>query len=120
MFQSALSSLRPPPVLFLPAKLTHTHPSPNGEGAPSPPRPGFSSLTATPTHFPFPNAPPTGVIYRPPRRIIFHFYGHPFQWKTNLVGIPISQYVYANFHRDFTLTNGFGILCSKKYGVEQR
>ncbi|GBO34613.1 hypothetical protein AVEN_135639-1 [Araneus ventricosus] len=33
----------------------------------------------------------------------------PFSWGfriDELVGIPISQSVYANFHGDFTLTNG--------------
>ncbi|GBN48686.1 hypothetical protein AVEN_30167-1 [Araneus ventricosus] len=40
--------------------------------------------------------------------------GKQAEWITNLIGIPPAPPVYANFHRDFTLTNGFGILCSKK------
>ncbi|GBN60420.1 hypothetical protein AVEN_14414-1 [Araneus ventricosus] len=72
------------------------------------PRPAFSSLSTTPKHFTPPNGPlpHTRVIYRPSRRIVFYFYGHPFQWKTILVGIQILQLVYANFQQDFTLTNG--------------
>ncbi|GBM39123.1 hypothetical protein AVEN_162642-1 [Araneus ventricosus] len=34
--------------------------------------------------------------------------------KSNNIGVPNSPSVYANYHRDFTLTNGFDILCSKK------
>ncbi|GBN12741.1 hypothetical protein AVEN_35692-1 [Araneus ventricosus] len=43
------------------------------ETAPSSVRPDFSSLT--PTYILLPQLPPTRVIYRPPRRILFHFYG---------------------------------------------
>ncbi|GBL78047.1 hypothetical protein AVEN_143354-1 [Araneus ventricosus] len=44
------------------------------KGAPFPLRPDFSSMT--PTHIPPPQpSSHTWLIYRPPRKIIFHFYG---------------------------------------------
>ncbi|GBL99807.1 hypothetical protein AVEN_162820-1 [Araneus ventricosus] len=78
-----------------------------------PSHPDISSMTLT--HIP---PPQHRMIYRPPQRIVFHFYTEWNEWKSNNDGIPNSPSVYANYHRDFTLTNGSGSLCSKKSGVE--
>ncbi|GBO10361.1 hypothetical protein AVEN_109933-1 [Araneus ventricosus] len=83
-------------------------------------RPDFSSLTATPTHFPSPTLPTHTGDLSPASKNHISFLWPSIPIKTNLVGISISQSVCTSFHRVFTLTNGFGILCSKKFGVEQR
>ncbi|GBN38264.1 hypothetical protein AVEN_144802-1 [Araneus ventricosus] len=119
----ALHRLFDTPYTPLPARLTPIHPPSPRHGEFSrfrestlPSRSDFSNISATL----LPNALHTQrVMYRQPRRIIFHFYGHLFQWITNLVGIPTLLSVNSSFHLDFTLTKGFAFLCSKKCGVEQ-
>ncbi|GBN07992.1 hypothetical protein AVEN_24497-1 [Araneus ventricosus] len=85
--------------------------------ASSPSHPDYSSLN--PTHNPLPNAlPPHWLFIARLERSYFTFIAERDEWKSNNVGIPNFPKVYANSHRDFTLTNGFWILCSKKNGSE--
>ncbi|GBO18620.1 hypothetical protein AVEN_208054-1 [Araneus ventricosus] len=87
------------------------------ERVPSLPRPDISNLTVTPpdfSHFP-------SLISREEGKIpasYFTYMDERDEWKSNNVVNPISPSIYTTSHRDFTLTNEFGILCSKKSRLE--
>ncbi|GBL80864.1 hypothetical protein AVEN_26285-1 [Araneus ventricosus] len=122
MHESALPPLRSPHPTPSLAGMTPTHypPPPHGEfphfRESTFPFSDFSSLTTTPTN----SLPPQRSPHMHWRFIARLEESYFIFMDIHFDGEPISPSVYTNFHRDFTLTIGFGILCSKKCEVEHR
>ncbi|GBO16553.1 hypothetical protein AVEN_19909-1 [Araneus ventricosus] len=88
------------------------------ERARSPFRPDFSSLTPTQIPPPQCSSPHTADLSPATKDHISLFMAERDELKSNVDGFQNSPSVYVNYHRAFALTNRFGILCSKKSGLE--